>query len=131
MNIFSGRIVAIHGAPRSGTSWLGQLFNSSENVAYRYQPLFSYAFKQRLTSTSTRREIELFFDDLLFTEDDFVLQRGAASLAGYSLEFEKADGQGDEAAARRLKALIRQYEELIEKQRAVERGDELLGIALA
>src|SRR5436305_252996 len=91
MNIFSGRIVAIHGAPRSGTSWLGQLFNSSENVAYRYQPLFSYAFKQRLTSTSTRREIELFFDDLLFTEDDFVLQRGAASLAGYSLEFEKAE----------------------------------------
>ena len=34
--------VAIFGVPRSGTSWLGQIFNSSPMVAYRFQPLFSY-----------------------------------------------------------------------------------------
>lgn len=83
------RLVAIHGAPRSGTSWLGQLFNSSEHVAYRYQPLFSYAFRDWVTETSTRDQIEGFIRALLETDDDFVLQRNAASLAGYTLEFRK------------------------------------------
>jgi len=85
------QVVAIHGAPRSGTSWLGQLFNSSEHVAYRYQPIFSYAFKDRLTSSSNETQIEYFFDDLLQTEDDFVLQRGDASLPGYTLDFPKTN----------------------------------------
>ncbi len=39
------RHVALFGCPRSGTSWLGQIFNSAPDVAYRYQPLFSYEFK--------------------------------------------------------------------------------------
>lgn len=83
------RIIGIHGAPRSGTSWLGQLFNSSEHVAYRYQPLFSYAFKNRLDVRSSAREVSGFFSDLLRTEDDFVLQRGDSALAGYELTFPK------------------------------------------
>jgi hypothetical protein len=85
------KVVAIHGAPRSGTSWLGQLFNSSEHVAYRYQPMFSYAFKDRLNDHSSAVEIDQFFDDLLATSDDFVLQRGSASLSGYCLEFQKSE----------------------------------------
>lgn len=85
------QVVAIHGAPRSGTSWLGQLYNSSEHVAYRYQPLFSYAFKDRLSSRSSSEEIDRFLDDLLATRDDFVLQRGQASLSGYTLDFPKTD----------------------------------------
>src|SRR5690606_19342501 len=83
------RIVAIHGAPRSGTSWLGQLFNSSEFVAYRYQPLFAHAFRGRISTSSTGEELRTFFRDLLATTDNFVLQRGAAALAGYELEFPK------------------------------------------
>ena len=39
------RHLALFGCPRSGTSWLGQIFNSAPDVAYRYQPLFSYEFK--------------------------------------------------------------------------------------
>lgn len=85
------RLVAIHGAPRSGTSWLGQLFNSSEHVAYRYQPLFSYTFRGSIDGGSNRTEIERFMAALLETDDDFVLQRGKASLAGYSLDFPKGD----------------------------------------
>jgi hypothetical protein len=84
-------IIGIHGAPRSGTSWLGQIFNSNEHVAYRYQPLFSYAFKERLTANSPADEIDKFFGDLLATNDDFVLQRGALSLARYVLDFPKAE----------------------------------------
>jgi len=83
------RIIAVHGAPRSGTSWLGQLFNSSEHVAYRYQPMFSHAFKNRLDTSSSASEVSRFFSDLLCTEDDFVLQRGNSSLAGYELTFQK------------------------------------------
>ena len=40
--------IAIHSAPRSGSSWLGQILNSSPKVCFRFQPLFSYAFKDYL-----------------------------------------------------------------------------------
>lgn len=66
--------VAIFGVPRSGTSWLGQLFNSSPRVAYRFQPLFSYAFKDRLDRGSSREDILAFYRELLATDDPFVLQ---------------------------------------------------------
>jgi hypothetical protein len=67
--------VAIFAVPRSGTSWLGQIFNSSPNVAFRFQPLFSYAFKNRLNEKSTQAEIKSFYEELLKTNDNFVLQR--------------------------------------------------------
>lgn len=75
MTNFSKQVVSIFGAPRSGTSWLGQILNSAPNVAYRFQPLFSYAFKNRVTNNSSPADIELFYRELLETEDDFVLQR--------------------------------------------------------
>ena len=40
-------VAGIHGAPRSGTTWLGQLFNSHPAVKYCYQPFFSHAFRGR------------------------------------------------------------------------------------
>lgn len=67
--------VWIFGVPRSGTSWLGQIFNSHPRVAYRFQPLFSYAFKNRLHETSSSQEIDSFFQELYATQDDFVLQK--------------------------------------------------------
>ncbi len=67
--------VLIHGVPRSGTSWLGQIFNAHEDVAYRYQPLFSHAFKDRLGPDSSSEAVEEFFDDLMSTDDPFVLGR--------------------------------------------------------
>lgn len=67
-------VLAIFGVPRSGTSWLGQLFNSSPHVAYRYQPLFSHAFKERIGKTSAAFEIERFHRELLVTDDPFVTQ---------------------------------------------------------
>lgn len=82
-------IIGIHGVPRSGTSWLGQIFNSSEYVAYRYQPIFSHTFKGRINEISSRTTMERFFADLLVTEDDFVLQRGSARLARKRLRLSK------------------------------------------
>jgi len=84
------QIVGIHGAPRSGTSWLGQLFNSHEQVAYRFQPFFSYAFRGRLTAHSDSDDMRRFFDDLLATDDAFVTQYGDARLAHEMPTFAKA-----------------------------------------
>lgn len=89
MSAVSG-IVGIHGVPRSGTTWLGQLFNSSPEVAYRYQPFFSYAFRGRIDVESSVDEIHAFFADLLDTADDFVLQRGRARLSLAATEFDKS-----------------------------------------
>lgn len=69
------QLVAIHGVPRSGTSWLAQIFRSAPEVMLRFQPLFSYAFKGRLTPSSTREEALRFFQELQATDDAFVLQR--------------------------------------------------------
>ncbi len=71
--------VAIHSAPRSGSSWVGSTFDSSPNVAYRYQPLFSYSHKNQLKENSTKEEIELFFNSILQTDDEFVLQKKSIS----------------------------------------------------
>lgn len=82
-------VLAIHGVPRSGTTWLGEVFNSHEQVAYRYQPFFSYAFKNRLDRTSSSESVRRFFSDLVMTEDDFVLQRGKSCLSKWKPEFTK------------------------------------------
>lgn len=67
--------IAIHSVPRSGSTWLGKILDSSPNTLYKYQPLFSYAFKDRLSQKSTSSEIKEFFNSLLDTNDPFLDQR--------------------------------------------------------
>lgn len=69
------KIITIHGVPRSGTSWLGSIFDSSPEVIYKFQPLFSYAFKDRINLQSTKKEIEVFFQKLYSCKDDFICQQ--------------------------------------------------------
>lgn len=69
--------VAIHSVPRSGSTWLGSIFDSSENVVYRFQPLFSYKFKGYLNESSSSEEINDFFQRIFSTNDDFILQKEA------------------------------------------------------
>jgi len=66
--------IAIHSVPRSGSSWLGQIFNSSPHVIFKYQPLFSYAFKDFLNEKSSRKEIDKFFKEIAIRNDDFLDQ---------------------------------------------------------
>ncbi len=66
--------VAIHGVPRSGTSWIGEIFNSSPNTVYRFQPLFSYAHKNFLGETSSLGDIKEFFTRLHNCSDAFTTQ---------------------------------------------------------
>jgi|WetSurSiteA1Bulk_404760.scaffolds.fasta_scaffold00190_5 hypothetical protein len=67
--------LAIFGVPRSGTSWLSQIFNSHPDVISRSQPLFSFGHKGRLTDYSTYKEINLFFDEITHTKDSFALMK--------------------------------------------------------
>lgn len=67
--------VAIHGVPRSGTSWLGAIMDSSEKVIYRNQPLFSYAFKSFLDENASAQCIDEFFHSIGKSQDDFLLQK--------------------------------------------------------
>ena len=63
--------IGIFGAPRSGTSWLGHIFNSHPDVALRFQPLFSYGHKGSLSERSSAAEIRAFFDEILYSQDAF------------------------------------------------------------
>jgi hypothetical protein len=68
------KTIAIAGVARSGTSWIGQIIDSSPDVAFRFQPLFSYAFKGAVTEDSTREEYMKFFTGIYNSTDDFLLQ---------------------------------------------------------
>tara|TARA_R110001592_G_scaffold363300_1_gene683442 strand:- start:25260 stop:26090 length:831 start_codon:yes stop_codon:yes gene_type:complete len=57
-NILSDKIQIgwISGMPRSGTTWLAQIFASSPDVRLKYCPLFSYKFKNALDESSTSEQ---------------------------------------------------------------------------
>ncbi|MBZ9652103.1 sulfotransferase family protein [Psychroflexus montanilacus] len=76
-------IIGIHGVPRSGTSWLGQLINASSKVNFKFQPLFSYAFKDYLNETSSRERILKFFEEISSSDDDFINLRDKDLLGEY------------------------------------------------
>ncbi|MGO2103615.1 MAG: sulfotransferase domain-containing protein [Psychroflexus halocasei] len=76
---------ALFSVPRSGSSWIGEILNSSPEVIYKFQPNFAYSFKNQLTENSTQKEIEVFYKDLLTSNDDFV--NGTLSISGKSREF--------------------------------------------
>ena len=65
--------IGIFGTPRSGTSWLGHIFNSHPDVTLRFQPLFSYGHKGSLTPRSSAEEVRTFFEEILYTHDAFAM----------------------------------------------------------
>jgi hypothetical protein len=67
--------IAIHSVPRSGSTWLGEILNSSPNVKYCFQPLFSYKFKDFLDEGSPKEQVDRFYSMLKDTDDDFVCQK--------------------------------------------------------
>jgi hypothetical protein len=66
--------LAIHSVPRSGSTWLGSIFDSHPDVAYKMQPLFSYAFKDYLDNKSSNERIHLFFNEIARSKDAFINQ---------------------------------------------------------
>lgn len=85
------QFVAIQSAPRSGSSWLGQIFKSSPQVEFRYQPLFSYAFKGYLGAQSTRQQILDFTKAIHLSQDDYIHQRIKEVYVEYPVFGERKD----------------------------------------
>jgi hypothetical protein len=81
---------AIHGVPRTGSTWIAELFNSSPHVCYRFQPLFSHALKGYLNESSTSTQVDAFYDELLVNEDAFLSQYDAR-MSGKLPTFEKKE----------------------------------------
>jgi len=68
------RLVAIMGMPRSGTSWLSQVFDSSPETHFRLSPLFDYEFKNRLDARSSRAEWQAVLEGAYRSSSDFMSQ---------------------------------------------------------
>ena len=66
--------IAIHSAPRSGSTWLSNIFNSSPSIAYKCQPLFCYDFKGVLSENSSQHTIENFFNDIYYSKNRYLNQ---------------------------------------------------------
>ncbi|WP_415391188.1 sulfotransferase family protein [Porticoccus sp. Uisw_050_02] len=64
----------ISGMPRSGTTWLSQIFSSSPDVRLKFCPLFSYEFKNSLDENSTTEDWERLFRAVYSTNSEFLDQ---------------------------------------------------------
>jgi hypothetical protein len=82
--------VWIGGVARSGTSWVGQIFNSHPQVRFRFQPLFSYEFKGQVNEESTPAEHHAFLDGLWSTESEFLTQADKVRSGDYPA-FERSE----------------------------------------
>ncbi len=77
------KIVYIGGVARSGTSWIGQIFNSSPSVRFRFQPMFAYEFRGRVNEDSNKEEYQNFFQDLFDIKSDFLSQKDKVEKGSY------------------------------------------------
>lgn len=85
------KIIYIAGVARSGTSWLGQILDSSPIVKYRFQPLFSYEFKNWVNEDSTKKDFNDFFNKLYATETEFLTQKNKRASGEYPLFKKKTE----------------------------------------
>ncbi|MFT5635026.1 MAG: hypothetical protein ACI89T_000457 [Cognaticolwellia sp.] len=76
-------ITYIAGVARSGTSWLGQIFDSAVNVNFRFQPLFSYEFKNKVNEDSSALEFEQLLVEMHDTATPFLTQEDKRSSGQY------------------------------------------------
>lgn len=83
-------LTIVCGMPRSGTSWLGQIFDSDPNIAFRMEPLFAYPFKNCIDESSNEQQIRQFFSDVYDSNDEFIHQTKNRTKGSYPV-FEKVE----------------------------------------
>ncbi len=86
------QVIFVAGAARSGTSWLGQIVDSSPRVRFRFQPLFAYAFQGRIDEDSTADQFQELFRDMYRSDDPFLLQKDKREEGIYP-KFLKSDAE--------------------------------------
>lgn len=70
----NSKIIWVNGMPRSGTSWLAQIIDSSPKVKFKMAPLFSYEFKGVVNEEASKNEWYNFFIDVFNSDNDFLNQ---------------------------------------------------------
>ena len=68
------KLVGIFSVPRSGSSWLGQVFNSSPDVRFAFQPMFAQQFRDKICVRSTGDDIVDYFEKIYASQSDFLTQ---------------------------------------------------------
>jgi hypothetical protein len=96
------QILAVHGTPRSGTTWVGQIIDSSPEVRYKYQPLFSESFKDRIWVRSSKEDILRTFEEIYNKKDEF-LDRKKQKHQGIHKRFSKKDSKPDYLAVKHVR----------------------------
>lgn len=77
------KIAVLVGMPRSGTSWLSQIVDSSPNVRFRLSPFFSYAFKNAVNEHSSKAEYERVFEGAYRSDNEFMDQTERRRMGQY------------------------------------------------
>lgn len=72
--------IALHSVPRSGSTWLGSIIDAHPQINFKFQPLFSYTFKDYLDENSSKNRIINFFNEISNSNDDFLNQKHAKEL---------------------------------------------------
>lgn len=83
-------LVLLTGMPRSGTSWLSQIFDSSPEVCFRLSPLFSYEFKNQASETSDLADWLRIFEGAYESQNEFMLQSTRRQQGSYPKFSEKS-----------------------------------------
>jgi hypothetical protein len=83
-------ITYLAGVARSGTSWLGQIFNSSPKVRFSFQPFFSYEFKNMVNEDSTDEEFKQLFKEIYNANSSFLSQKDKQKSGDYPI-FQKTN----------------------------------------
>jgi hypothetical protein len=77
------QIILLTGMPRSGTSWLSQIFDSNPHVRFRLSPLFSYEYKNRLNESSSFQDWEAVLQGAYRSSNEFMDQTVRRNLGQY------------------------------------------------
>lgn len=68
-------IIGIFGVPRSGTSWLGQIFNSSPEIRYAHQPMSAEAFRDKIHARNSGKEMRAYLQEIYDSKEDYLTQK--------------------------------------------------------
>lgn len=69
------RVIAIVGMPRSGTSFVGQIFDSHYDTVFRMEPLFAYKLKNMIDEHSTKEECMDFLQKAYDSDEDYFMNQ--------------------------------------------------------
>ena len=76
-------ITLLTGMPRSGTSWLSQIFDSHPDVRFRLSPLFSYEYKNTLDQNSSKGAWTEVFRGAYLSKNEFMDQTARRASGEY------------------------------------------------